>query len=109
MVKCKSCGSSVGQAKIKGKKHNICDPEIDGAQKVEVYVNELLSYVWHYYKSSSKVSIRRVIEEKFSHKDIKIAKKLLSDLGVDMEKADGRATSNNRSVLEADEWIRKSR
>ncbi len=71
-------------------------------QKVEVYVNELLSYLWHYYKSSSKVTIRRVIEEKFSREDIKKAKKLLSDLGVDMEKADGRATSNNRSALEAD-------
>ncbi len=58
MVKCESCGSKVGQAKIKGKKCKICDPEIHGAQKVGVYVNELLSYVWHYYKSSSKVCIR---------------------------------------------------
>ncbi len=32
--------------------------------------------------------IRRVIDEKVSHEDIKIVKKLLSDLGVDMEKED---------------------
>ena len=80
MVKCKSCGANVGQARIKGRKCDNCNPDIQGPQTVEVYVNELLSYVWHYYKASSKSNIRRVIEEKFSHEDIKVVKKLLSDL-----------------------------
>ncbi len=101
MVKCKACGANVAQGRIRGKKCEVCDPA-EGPQTVEVYVNELLSYVWHYYHTSSRVHLKRVVEEKFSHDDIKAAKKLLSDIGVVVEKADGRVTSTNRSALEAD-------
>ncbi len=43
-----------------------------------------------------------MIQEEFDHEDIKDAKKLLSDLGVKVEKADGRRISPNRTALEAD-------
>ncbi len=43
-----------------------------------------------------------MIQEKFDHQDLIEAKKLLSDLGVEVENTDGRRLSPNRSALEAD-------
>ncbi len=68
----------------------------------KVYINELLHYGTYHYPTSSKDNIRKVIQETFDHQDLIEAMKLLSDLGVEVEKTDGRRLSPNRSALAAD-------
>ena len=111
MVVCSTCNKQVKrgqecQSCTKGKT-NMDDPDKSGSadgqpKTVQVYVNELLSYAVHYYQSGTNLNLKRVIEEEFDHEDIKAAKKLLSDLGLEMETPDCRRTSPNRSALEAD-------
>ena len=67
-----------------------------------MYINELLHYATYHYGSSTKDSIKQVIETEFDHLDIINAKKMLSDLKVEVENTDGRRSSPNRSALEAD-------
>ncbi len=68
----------------------------------KVALTELLHYATYHYSTSSKDNLRKVIQEEFDHEDIHDAKKLLSDIAVEVEKADGRRISPNRTALEAD-------
>ena len=93
MVKCKGCNANGPHVKPINK----CS-QCYG----EVHFNELLHYACHHYGTSAKDNIRRVIQEKFSHDDIVGAKKLLSDIGVQVEMSDGRRDGPNRTAVEAD-------
>ncbi len=97
MLRCKSCNANGNHIKLINK----CS-ECDNGPTEQVYVNELLHYATFHYGNSSKNNIKIVIKEKFSHQDIKDAKKVLSDLGVGVEISDGRCTSVHRSAVEAD-------
>ncbi len=93
MGKCKNCDANGSHVKLL----NRCSECVD-----KVYINELLHYATYHYATSSKDNIKKVIQEMFDHQDLIEAKKLLSDLGVEVEKTDGRRLSPNRSALEAD-------
>ncbi len=93
MGKCKGCNANGSHMKLL----NVCSE-----CEVKVYINELLHYASYHYTTNTRDTIKKVIQEKFDHQDIIEAKQLLSDLGVEIEKTDGRRISSNRSALEAD-------
>ncbi len=92
MSKCKGCNVSGSHVRLLNKCSE-CD---------QVYINQLLHYATYHYSTSSKDNIRKVIQEEFDHQDIKDVKKDISDLGVEVEKADGIRIPPNRTALEAD-------
>ncbi len=67
-----------------------------------MFINELLHYATFHLSTSCRDNIQKVIEERFTHQEIKDAKKLLSDLGVKVEKENGRWEATNRAAEEAD-------
>ena len=95
MGKCKLCQQNVPNTDLK----QACTQCIPSEK---VFISELLHYATYHYGSSTKDSIKQVIEREFDHQDIVDAKKMLSELNVQVESSDGRRSSPNRSAIEAD-------
>jgi hypothetical protein len=63
MPKCKGCKASGAQVKPKNNKCNLCEA---GAGGQSVFFDDVLAYATYYYKRSTKDSLKRAIEMKFS-------------------------------------------
>ncbi len=93
MPRCKRCQAS-------GPNIELVNKCLECEEKV--FINELLHYVTFQLSASCRDNIQKVIEETFNHQEIKDAKKLLSDLGVKVEKENDRRESPNMAAEEAD-------
>ena len=71
-------------------------------QTTVVVVNELLAYAIHYFKCSTKDSIRRVLQERFTREDVLKAKDDLVLAWITREGPEKRQDSTNRTALTAE-------